>query len=910
MNPPDEATARQIEAANPRASTWLSANAGSGKTRVLTDRVARLLLNGTPPENILCLTYTKAAAGEMQNRLFRRLGDWAMQDDDGLRAALAELGVAEALDGDTLARARRLFAAAIETPGGLKIQTIHSFCAGLLRRFPLEAGVSPGFAELDDSAARVLRSEVLDHLAKVEPAIFADMAARVSDEDMTGLAAQISSHRSEFPHHPDRDAVLELYRLSVGLTPADILGDLAADTGLLTTIAEVLQGQSATMLALAADLRQVAAAGVSEASFALLTKRCLYASGENAGRPKPGALTKKAREALGPLAGEFDSLSSAVACASDRLKALASAEATLALHRFAAVFLPEYARRKEEGGWLDFDDQIQMAEKLLSRPGIADWVLFRLDGQIDHVLVDEAQDTSPLQWKVIEHLTREFTSGSGTTEAGERSIFVVGDLKQSIYSFQGADPQGFIRMREAFAVRLGHLDLTLQQLELQYSFRSSGEVLRTVDGVFAQENPHGPDQAVRHIAFRRHLPGRVDLWPLVEPAPKAGREDWYQPVDMVGERHHTVVLADRIATQVRAMVDHGFIWSETDGRFAPRPVTEGDVLILVQSRGPLFHEIIRAAKAAGLNVAGADVLKLGEELAVRDIRAALSFLATPEDDLSLAAILRSPLLGWSEAELYDLAANRATTDGRTEFLFRALRRRQAEFPATWAMLSDLRDSADFLRPYDLIEKLLVRHDGRRRLVARLGDEASDGIDALLAQALAHERDEVPSLTGFLARMEGAEIDIKRRAEGRGTRMRVMTVHGAKGLESPIVILPDTAFRRAPHEFRGDMLTSDRGGIFWAGNRADSPEVLNNLRADAIGKRQDEAQRLLYVAMTRAEQWLIVAAAGDLGKGGDSWYEQVRNGMLAAGASAREFDGGPGLRLESAQWAGATRPAPP
>ncbi|MFD0982281.1 double-strand break repair helicase AddA [Tropicimonas aquimaris] len=903
----DEATRHQITAADPRASTWLSANAGSGKTRVLTDRVARLLLDDVPPQNILCLTYTKAAASEMQNRLFRRLGEWSMREDDELREALAQLGVARALDADTLARARRLFARAIETPGGLKIQTIHSFCAGLLRRFPLEAGVSPGFTELDEDATARLQTEVLDTVALRAPEAFAEMAALIGDSDLTGLASEISAHRTLFPAAPSRDAVLALYDLPPGFdAPAAFAALDVTCSGLaLDAIADTLGGQSATMVTLAGHLRQVITNGIDPASFDTLCRACLYASGENIHRPKPSALTKKAREALGALADDFDTLSEEVAETRQRLMAIEAGRRTLALHRFAAAFLPEYARRKEEGGWLDFDDQIERAERLLAQPGIAEWVLYKLDGGIDHVLVDEAQDTSPLQWRVIEHLTREFTSGAGRSDVGERSIFVVGDLKQSIYSFQGADPAGFIRMRQTFAERLDAIDLRLQQLELKYSFRSSGEILGAVDCTFGQGDLRGMGDAVSHIAFKGQMPGRVDLWPLVEPSEKPESGDWFDPVDRRSDEHHTMRLARQVADQIREMVDTGFLWEERDSGFAERPIGAGDVLVLVQSRGPLFHEIIRACKTAGLEVAGADVLKLGEELAVRDIRATLSFLATPEDDLSLAAALRSPLFGWTEADLYDLAAGRA----QGELLWRALRNRAAQFPETVAMLWDLLGQLDYLRPYDLIERLLIRHDGRRRLVARLGEEASDGIDSLLAQALDLEQSGPLSLTGFLARMEGAEVKVKRRAEGRSSKVRVMTVHGAKGLESPIVILPDTGNRRTPRMYKGRLLSGPEGVPLWSMSQGNGPGTLSELKQAAVTRQLEESQRLLYVAMTRAEQWLIVAAAGDLGKAGDSWYEQVQTGLEARRAVAHDFAEGPGLRLESSHWSAGKRPAP-
>ncbi|SNT22815.1 double-strand break repair helicase AddA [Tropicimonas sediminicola] len=898
----DEATRHQITAADPRASTWLSANAGSGKTRVLTDRVARLLLDDVPPQNILCLTYTKAAASEMQNRLFRRLGEWSMREDDELREALAQLGVARALDADTLARARRLFARAIETPGGLKIQTIHSFCAGLLRRFPLEAGVSPGFTELDEDATARLQTEVLDTVALRAPEAFAEMAALIGDADLTGLASEISAHRTLFPASPSRDTVLALYDLPPGFDEKTAVGHiLSVGEDELCDLASALSKQTATTKKVAQALNAALEHGFDQTAFSAIADLLLRKAD---GLPKTNVLSDKRREELGYLAQIFDDLCRVTLEAFDQLKSLEAARRTLALHRFAAAFLPEYARRKEEGGWLDFDDQIERAERLLAQPGIAEWVLYKLDGGIDHVLVDEAQDTSPLQWRVIEHLTREFTSGAGRSDVGERSIFVVGDLKQSIYSFQGADPAGFIRMRQTFAERLEAIDLRLQQLELKYSFRSSGEILGAVDCTFGEGDLRGMGDTVNHIAFKGQMPGRVDLWPLVEPSEKPETGDWFDPVDRRSDEHHTMRLARQVAGQIREMVDTGFLWEERDGGFIERPIGAGDVLVLVQSRGPLFHEIIRACKTAGLEVAGADVLKLGEELAVRDIRATLSFLATPEDDLSLAAALRSPLFGWTEADLYDLAAGRA----QGEFLWRALRNRAEQFPDTVAMLWDLLGQLDYLRPYDLIERLLIRHDGRRRLVARLGEEASDGIDSLLAQALDLEQSGPLSLTGFLARMEGAEVKVKRRAEGRSSKVRVMTVHGAKGLESPIVILPDTGNRRTPRMYKGRLLSGPEGVPLWSMSQGEGPGALSELKQAAVTRQLEESQRLLYVAMTRAEQWLIVAAAGDLGKAGDSWYEQVQTGLEARGAVALDFAEGPGLRLESPHWSAGKRPA--
>ncbi|MDW4549126.1 double-strand break repair helicase AddA [Defluviimonas sp. D31] len=890
----NDASEAQVRAADPAQSTWLSANAGSGKTRVLIDRVARLLLGGTEPQKILCLTYTKAAASEMQNRLFQRLGGWAMLSEPDLREALGELGVDDRIDAETLARARRLFARAIETPGGLKIQTIHSFCAALLRRFPLEARISPGFAELDDRAAKLIREEILEELAAGADVGAVDaITAHFSGDDLAGFLADLCRNSDAFSSPLARNGALALFGLPTGFAAADL-------------VAEAFMGGEAEVIAalvplLAASGPKDAKAGLKLAGLSFdppglatiegLEGVLLYGKDAKAGAftAKIGDFpTKGLRE--GPAAvlmPRIEALMRRIEAGRDRRIALLAAEKTAALHRFAAAFLPRYAQRKAAAGWLDFDDLITRAASLLSDRSVAAWVLFRLDGGIDHILVDEAQDTSPGQWQVIERLAEEFTAGEGARGAA-RTIFVVGDKKQSIYSFQGADLTAFDAMRAHFAAKYAAVSVGFQQQELMHSFRSSDAILRVVDLTFDERVNRGLGGFAKHIAFNSGLPGRVDLWPPVPKAEKPEPENWYDPTDILPEDHETVILARRIAAEIRRMIETGV---QIVAKGAAQPVHAGDFLILVQRRSDLFHEIIRACKAEALDIAGADRLKIGGELAVKDLSALLRFLATPEDDLSLAAALRSPLFGWSEAELYDLAHGR----GERVFLWTALRDRGGDFPETLAVLDDLRKRTDFLRPYDLVERILTRHDGRRKLLARLGAEAEDGIDALLNQALAFEQAEVPSLTGFLVWLEADEVEIKRRLDTASKAIRVMTVHGAKGLEAPIVILPDTAKRR--DELRDEILTLG-GSAVWKTRDAESPAAIGAERARLIERQREERMRLLYVAMTRAENWLIACGAGDVGQGAESWYGLIADAVGKAGGA--NLPGG-GRRFEHGAW---------
>ena len=902
----DDATEAQVRAASPRVSTWLAANAGSGKTRVLTDRVARLLLEGAQPQRILCLTYTKAAAAEMQNRLFLRLGAWAMLPDQELRKQLADLGQEARLADTELRRARTLFARAIETPGGLKIQTIHSFCASILRRFPLEAQVSPGFAEMEDRAGALMRADIVRAMANTPQAAPAvrDLAGYLADQDFDKITASIIAKRDAFepPLHPnDIDTLLGL---PGGCTMETVYQRvfLGTELALIAQLLPVLQAGSKNDVSAAEKLAQIT--GPNGAALDILENVLLL--GANAKEPftaKIGSFpTKSTQAALGALQNQLEDLMRRVEDARDMRLAVQAAQRSKALHQFAAAFLPRYEARKQQLGWLDFDDLIRKARDLLTDPSVAEWVLYRLDGGIDHILVDEAQDTSPTQWKVIELLAQEFTAGAGARADAPRTIFVVGDKKQSIYSFQGADPRAFDTMKDQFSQRLQATGQPLVSSSLEYSFRSAEAILRLVDEVFAQRHNSGFPADNRHRAFKGEMPGRVDLWPAISPTKNEQSGDWFDPVDQVSQDHHTKQMAHRVASQIKQMIDSRTAIPKeigNSGTYEMHPVQAGDFLILVQRRSDLFGEIIQACKAMGLPIAGADRLKLGAELAVRDLAALMSFLAVPEDCLSLAISLKSPLFGWDEQALFDLAHKR-----QEKYLWQALRARRGDFGATLAVLDDLRAKADFLRPFDLIERILTRHNGRKNLLARLGPEAEDGINAFLAQALAYERTAVPSLFGFLQWMETDDLEIKRQMDAAGQRIRVMTVHGAKGLEAPIVILPDTAQRNV--NLREAFLV-ENGHALWNMPGAALPRALAEARQAHLMAEQAERDRLLYVALTRAEMWLIVGAAGELGQDGESWYHKTAAAMQHCNAAPHSFGFGQGLRLETGNWSATAVP---
>ncbi|GAA3858634.1 double-strand break repair helicase AddA [Celeribacter arenosi] len=893
------ASLRQLAASAPTSSTWLSANAGSGKTKVLTDRVARLLLDGVPPEKILCLTFTKAAAAEMQNRLFVTLGEWAMLGDADLRDKLEGFVDGAALDEARLDQARTLFACAVETPGGLKIQTIHSFCSALLRRFPLEAGVSPQFREMDAMMTRRLVDETLDEMARgAERDAIDAVAVHLGGGDPYALCNAVIAEREAFGAPVSGDEIRSWFGLPQGYGEVDILASVfrGGEGEMLREAAGVFATSAAKTDVANGDLLRDWAGREPSMSLlgAMMPKLVFDGTSKTApfqtkfGRGFPN---KKIAEAAAEPLGDLEDFMLRVEEARESLLAFQDAQKTMALHKFAQGFLPRFLEKKAALGVLDFDDMIVKTRDLIATSSVAEWVLYRLDGGINHILVDEAQDTSPDQWKVVEHLAAEFTAGKGAREDEKRTLFVVGDRKQSIYSFQGAAPDAFDDMKALFSERFSGAGEPFQDLALEHSFRSSQAILSVTDAVFEACGGTGVGPMF-HEAFFEATPGRVDLWDSIEAVkPEKGESDWEFAPDQVGDEHHTSQLARRVADFVAEVLETGSVPRKRESESTA--VAPGDILILVRKRSGLFAPLLRALKAhpKGIPVAGADRMDLSDELAVQDIKSLLAFLSLQDDDLALAEVLRSPLFGWSEQDLYTLAHER-----RAVSLWQELRAQRGDWPDTMAVIDDLRMQADYLRPYELIQRALIRHGGRRKFVARLGGECEDGIDALLQQAQVYERTETPSLTGFVSWLETQDIEIKRVLDEGSNLVRVMTVHGAKGLEAPIVILPDTM--RDTRESKDDFVDLDEGKIAWRTSKAERSEALAQATAKIAAQDEEEENRLLYVAMTRAKNWLVVGGAGDKEK---HWYEQVRVGLEAVGAAPHEFGFCGGLRHSFGDW---------
>jgi ATP-dependent helicase/nuclease subunit A len=900
---------RQREASDPAVSVWVGASAGTGKTKVLTDRVLRLMLTGTPPRRILCITFTKAAAAEMANRINDTLAAWAAWPEGRLGQALFDL-VGRRPDDASMAKARRLFAEVVDCPGGMQILTLHAFAQSLLRRFPLEAGLSPNFEVMDDRSAGELLHEARRRVlvaARAEPegalgAAVARITAAVPEEAFADLMADIARERGRLgailADAGGPEAAVAGLRAALGVAPGETVeGVIAAacreeafDGPVLRAACAALAAGRKTDVERAALMAPwLADPAMRPALWDRYIRAYLTSELEPYATPATKGVATAAPDAVAALIAETERVVSVL----ERSRTVAVAGHSADLLTLAAQFVGTYSDLKDRRGKLDFDDLILRARALLERPGVAPWVLFKLDGGIDHLLIDEAQDTNPDQWAIVRLLAEEFFAGTGRSEIG-RTIFVVGDEKQSIFSFQRADPAEFLKMRRHFGERCAAAGTPLRIVDLSVSFRSVGAVLACVDAVFAQAHARDgvlsdPTETIAHRPWRRHHGGRVEMWPPVAPEADAPPTPWAPPVEPSGASEPQGRLARVTAARIAGWIRDGEML-EARGR----PIRAGDVMVLVRRRTAFVIELVRALKALDVPVAGVDRMVLTDQLVVQDLLALAQILILPEDDLTLACVLKGPLVGLDEDALLALASGRKST------LWRALEDaagRGEPFRSARAWIERLLSRADYAPPYELLAEILSapcpadpRGSGRRALLRRLGPEAEDPIDELLTAAVQFEHDHPPAVQGFLAWLAASEDEVKREQDRADGSVRIMTVHGSKGLQAPVVILPDTM--GAPG--KGPRILWPHEGTpvavpLWVPRTALEDATCRRLRATADQRRDQEQRRLLYVALTRAEDRLILAGwQGKRAPPAGCWYRLVE-GAMAGLAVATPFD---------------------
>ena len=901
----------QARASDPKASTFVSANAGSGKTHVLVQRVIRLLLDGVPPEKILCITFTKAAAANMAERVFTTLGHWVTLDDAALDDAIRDAGIAH--PNPKLRRdARKLFACALETPGGLKVQTIHALCTRLLQQFPFEANVPARFAVLDDRD----QNEMME---RANLAVFLDAArnpdspigralmtamANAADVTFKDVVREACLSRDHFMAWTDAAgsaaAAAAQMSTALGVAPDDRIEDVEREivdgpnlprsgwketASILDTSTKADQKQADR---LRSALTFTGAAQVEEYLGVFLT---------DDRAPRASVVTNNFIK-KNPVAGRrFESEVDRLGPLIERRRAVVARDRTEALIYIATAAAANYRREKLERGLLDYDDLIDKTLDMLDRVS-SGWVHYKLDRGVDHVLIDEAQDTSPRQWDIVAHIISEFTSGAGARDGLMRTVFAVGDEKQSIFSFQGAAPREFDLRRRELQRRFEDAGLKFDPVSFTYSFRSGPTILHSVDHVFREQEIFRSIHAVEngypiHNAMADAGPSLIELWDLAVADDRQDIEGWRAPFDGVAMTSPEVKLAKRIQAEIKRLVESGTMTGSVGAR---RPLRYGDMLILVRRRGNAFDAVIQALKHAGVPVAGADRLKLTEHIAIIDLMNLADALLLPQDDLALAVALKSPLFGLTDDDLFKLAwqrrgslrealAKHAPTDDRFSAALRRLEQCERRF-------------ADET-PFAFYAWLLGGDGGRARILRRLGHEANDALDEFLELALGYERKAPASLQGFVAWLRAADTEVKRDMEISRDEVRVMTVHGAKGLESSVVFLVDTTTSpsdtqrlRLIHLPQGNAAPHAPGVVVWAGKKAEDPPGVANARKAMLGDTEDEYRRLLYVAMTRAADRLVVGGCmpGNMNSVRKfSWYDLITKGLANSGLKLEELE---------------------
>ncbi|MCU6452819.1 double-strand break repair helicase AddA [Sphingomonas sp. A2-49] len=891
----------QAAASDPQAHVWLSASAGTGKTQVLAARVFRLLLRGVDPAAILCLTFTKAGAAEMAQRIGNRLAAWVRMPGPQLAADLEALG--ERATPDMQARARTLFAGVLDAPGGgLRIQTIHGFCQSLLAAFPVEAGLTPGFRPLEAREEAVLARETLAMLltdaerdGRERPIeTIGALSLRMGEGGAEGFLLACARSLGALEALPS--GIGPWLRRALDLPQGDIGPALASgcdciDGQLVERLAAANRAwATATGIGHAETLGRWLASAPAERALGLRELAGVVLTGKNEPR--------KAAKKLVDAEPDYAELAGALGAHCLDLLSLTSRAAYADLLADALEVGRDYARAyaaaKRRQGAVDFDDLIAMTVRLLEQPGIGEWVRYKLDSATEHVLIDEAQDTNLNQWRIVTALAGEFFVGRGVHAPSTRTLFTVGDYKQAIFGFQGTDPINFRWAEGHFAQAAAAVEgdedwpepergLPFQRLSLTHSFRSTRPILEFVDAAVAAAGDPGLGAIgdVQDHASEVPGPGTVELWPpVVAGGGEDDEEGWID--DAVREQ------AVRIARAVRDWIDGGLML-ESKGR----PLRPEDVMILVKRRGDLASLIVARLYAEGVPVAGVDRLRLNAPLAVQDLLAAIRFALQPEDDLSLAALLVSPLIGWTQDALMEAAPREHGS------LWRHLTRTQPD--ERLAPLRTILLRADIATPYQFLEEILSGPmDGRRRLLRRLGAEARDPIEELLNAALAFETSATPSLQRFLDWFDRGDVEIVRDPSAPLDAVRVMTAHGAKGLQAPLVILADATV---------DPTAAPRSLVRWAPETAAQPIPIFRPRAaerggpldaaiGAIERRElEEHWRLFYVAATRAEERLVIGGAlGPRARGVPpvaSWYAAAARALDTLGVGAegvRRFAG--------------------
>ncbi len=871
-----QASAKQQQAASPEQSVWVSANAGTGKTRVLTNRILRLLVGGAEPSEILAVTYTRAAAAEMKNRLAIETARWAVIGESELKTAIHDVGIEKPTQ-DNIERARRLFAELLDKPAGIKIETVHAFAQSILKRFPIEAETQPTFKVASDEETREIKQRAIDSILGEENSKLQEslkFLAQIIDVEQLKTMASEFFKAPQYLAHAQKKPTEFIANLFAALGCKDAANDpKAAREQIITAanaaasrrkseveaMAEIIKDGNKTEQKIAQGIKNYFSplgGGLDDYADIFLTKE---------GGVRSTNISKKSADAHPHLKIIFEEEAIRVSQAKKQIAAINIAEINSHLYNAAAEIANRYDSQKRQDGLMDYDDLIAKTTYLLDQKGAPSWVAYKLDQGLKHIMIDEAQDTSPQQWRLLAAIADEFfAQQKNDDENFGRTLFSVGDYKQSIYSFQGARPELFNKQKEKFKAAAKIAEKDFAEIELNISFRTNQTILDLVDNIAQDGGGEGLGHVPQHRTSRQGDSGFIEIMEPLQDNADAPPEPFDATHAYQGDKIQ-IKLARNIAEKLKEWIGRRYLPSKN------RVMQAGDIIILLQKRGGLWTIIDRELRRQGLPVASADKIKINNSIAIEDLLALGDAMLLPEDDLNLASVLKSPLFGLSEDNIFEIAYNR---DKKTiQQRLQSLAAEKPVYKAANERLENWLKIAEETTPYEFYRRVLTT-PVRLAFTKRLGENAIHAIAQFLDIIAEFESEKTSTLQTLINHIRRADIDIKLENDARASNeIRIMTVHGAKGLEAPVIVMPDTLKQGKPNP-----LTYPLGGDMpiYAPAEASKLDAIFEAKENIKNQQRDEDNRLLYVALTRAEDGLLIAGFEQSRKRTyeGSWYEKI------------------------------------